>query len=354
MKIQKKPDYLIFADSAKKGESAEFPDISRGWGVTIEQTASKPPLEWMNGAFNRIDKNMLYLLQQGVPEWSEEVIYPINAIIKYNGVLYTAIVENDNAKPSTNTTKWKKTQAEIPNASTTQNGIVKLSSATDSTSETESATPFAVKLVNDLANIAQSNANNAHDRITELSSYAVSVNGKADDAHNRINDTISKFSHDSEQSVVFSPNRQFQLVVRNDGLIGVYSEKTNNIEWSFYGNDLNNGSIDISKIRNLQTGVCNLFQQGWNDISGFVKLPSGVVIQWGKIDFAGSWGINGGVGTFYTTFPHACFMIVCSDRDGGAHPGGASPISNSQFKYWGKSNEFTYKDTTLGYIAIGV
>ena len=149
MKIQKQPDYLIFADSAKNGECANFPDVSRGWGVTIDQTASKPPLEWMNGAFNRVDKNMLYLLQQGVPEWCEYVKYPVDAIIKYNGVLYTAIVENDNAQPSTNTTKWKKTIAEVPNASTTQKGVVKLNSAVNSTSETEAATPLAVKKVYD-------------------------------------------------------------------------------------------------------------------------------------------------------------------------------------------------------------
>lgn len=161
MKIQKKPDYLIFADSAKKGENAEFPDISRGWGITIEQTASKPPMEWMNGAFNRVDKNILYLLQQGVPEWNDKVTYPINAIIKYNGVLYTAIVENDNAVPSTSTTKWKKTQAELPIASTTQKGIAQLSSATDSVSEIEAATPLAVKLVHDLAGQAKWDADNA-------------------------------------------------------------------------------------------------------------------------------------------------------------------------------------------------
>lgn len=161
MKIQEKPDYLIFADSAKNGECANFPDVSRGWGVTIDQTASKPPLEWMNGAFNRIDKNALYLLQQGVPEWSEKVIYPANAIIKYNGVLYTAVVENDNTKPSTNTTKWKKTIAEVPTASTEQKGAVKLSSATNSTSETEAATPKAVKSAYDTALSAQQTANTA-------------------------------------------------------------------------------------------------------------------------------------------------------------------------------------------------
>ncbi|WP_296209027.1 tail fiber protein [Gilliamella sp.] len=154
MNIQEKPDYLIFADSAKKGEVSEFPDVSRGWGVTIDQTGSKPPLEWMNGAFNRVDKNILYLLQQGVPEWCKSVKYPANAIIKYNGVLYTAIAENDNSNPATNTTKWKKTQAEIVNASTSQSGVVKLSSNANSTSETEAATPKAVKSAYDLASNA--------------------------------------------------------------------------------------------------------------------------------------------------------------------------------------------------------
>ena len=162
MKIQEKPDYLIFAESAKKGEVSDFPDVSRGWGVTIEQTGSKPPMEWMNGAFNRVDKNMLYLLQQGVPEWSESVKYPTNAIIKYNGVLYTAIIENDNAKPSTNTTKWKKTQAEIPIASLDQKGLVKLNSEINSESETDAATPRAVKKTYDLATIANTTATTAN------------------------------------------------------------------------------------------------------------------------------------------------------------------------------------------------
>ena len=116
MKIQEKPDYLIFADSAKKGEVNDFPDVSRGWGITIEQTGSKPPMEWMNGAFNRIDKNMLYLLQQGISEWSESVIYPVNAIIKHKGVLYIALAENDNVDPSKNKSKWRQLQADDFNA----------------------------------------------------------------------------------------------------------------------------------------------------------------------------------------------------------------------------------------------
>ena len=190
MKIQEKPDYLIFADSAKKGENAEFPDVGRGWGITIDQTASKPPMEWMNGAFNRIDKNMLYLLQQGVPEWSEKVTYPVNAIIKYNGVLYTAIVENENSIPTTSTTKWKKTQAEIPIANTHQKGIVQLNSSTNSTSEADAATPFAVKKTYDfaadvksVADTAISKSNNAQHTADIAHNIASAAVKKGDEFH---------------------------------------------------------------------------------------------------------------------------------------------------------------------------
>ena len=43
-----------------------------------------------------------------MPEWNDKVTYPVNAVIKYNGILYIATNENNNAKPSTTTTKWKK------------------------------------------------------------------------------------------------------------------------------------------------------------------------------------------------------------------------------------------------------
>ncbi|MDF7667462.1 phage tail protein [Orbaceae bacterium ESL0727] len=154
MIIQKKPDYLLFASDAKNGELVNFPDVKRGWGVTIDQTASKPPMEWMNGAFNRIDANTLYLLQQGVPEWDALVLYPTNAIIKYNAVLYIAKIQNNNVTP-TDTTKWTKF---IQDASTSQAGIVKLSSATDSESETIAASSKAVKIAYDLANVAKKTA----------------------------------------------------------------------------------------------------------------------------------------------------------------------------------------------------
>lgn len=251
MNIQEKPDYLIFAESAKKGEVSDFPDVGRGWGVTIEQTGSKPPLEWMNGAFNRVDKNMLYLLQQGVPEWSESVKYPANAIIKYNGVLYTAIVENDNSNPATSTTKWKKTQAEVSKASTTQSGIVKLNSSTNSTSETEAATPLAVKKVNDLAT----------------------------ENHNKLSNIIDKFQPLDFESVIFSPNKEYHATVRNDGVFGFFDKKSTNqnLSWAVdKSGGLVHGYVNVDKIRGLEDFINNF-------------IPVGIPMPWPTVTPPAGW-----------------------------------------------------------------
>ncbi|WP_294616053.1 tail fiber protein [uncultured Gilliamella sp.] len=278
MIIQKKPDYLIFADSAKKGENIEFPDVSRGWGVTVDQTASKPPMEWMNGAFNRIDKNMLYLLQQGVPEWSEQVTYPANAIIKYNGILYTAIVENDNARPSTNTTKWKKTQEEIPNASITTKGLVKLNSETNSDSETEAATPKAVKTVFDLTN-------------------------------NRINDITDKFQSDGFESRVYSHDKRFYLIVRDDGLVGMYNRVQERLPWGFTDNGvLVEGYVPANRILDLDK-----FVRG--------SIPVGIPLPWPQSTPPAGWFECNG----------ASFDVNCFPELAKAYPWGSLPDLRGEF-----------------------
>lgn len=151
MKIQSKPDYLIFADDAKTGELDSFPNILRGWGITIDQTQSKPPMEWMNGAFNRVDKNMLYLLQQGVPEWNKDALYPAGAIIKVEGSLYKAKTQNINQSPMQSLNEW---DLLIKDATTSNKGVVQLSSAVNSVEENQAATSKAVKTAYDLANNA--------------------------------------------------------------------------------------------------------------------------------------------------------------------------------------------------------
>lgn len=140
MEIVKQPDLQVFASEAKSGEVLKFPDILRGWGVTLEQTQGKPPLEWMNDAFKRIDVNNLYHLQQGIPEWNKAIRYPVNAIVKYADKIYLCLVENENNEPHLNSEKWT---LYVKKATTAQQGIVQLTNTID-TSQDKAITPFAV------------------------------------------------------------------------------------------------------------------------------------------------------------------------------------------------------------------
>lgn len=141
MEIVKKPDVRVFASNAKTGEILAFPDVLRGWGVTLDQTQSKPPLEWMNDAFNRIDLNNLYLLQQGIPEWDAATRYPVNSIIKHVDKIYLCTAENENNEPSSVSDKWS---LYVRNASEKDSGILKLATQLEvdaGTNDTNAITP---------------------------------------------------------------------------------------------------------------------------------------------------------------------------------------------------------------------
>lgn len=104
--IYKIPDKKIFAGSAKSGELVEFPDIERGWGVT-ENTGFVPPMEYFNGAFNRVDNALMYLLQNGVSSWDKDLEYPIGALVQLEGEIYLCKQQHTNQNPQQHADYWK-------------------------------------------------------------------------------------------------------------------------------------------------------------------------------------------------------------------------------------------------------
>src|SRR5699024_5984889 len=108
-----------------------------------------------------IDKHMLYLIEQGIAEWDSAVTYSKSSLTKYNGVIYISKSENVDKLPPNNISIWGKL-IDIPTGTTTQKGLVQLSSSTSSTSELTAATSLAVKNVMDKANSAFSSATNAN------------------------------------------------------------------------------------------------------------------------------------------------------------------------------------------------
>lgn len=107
MSVIEKPDLNIFAQDAKIGEIETFPDILRGWGVALERTAGKPPLEWFNAAGKRVDEWLMYLTQRGLAEWDETLDYPKDALVQYASIYYVALKVTKGEKPTTSQTAWQ-------------------------------------------------------------------------------------------------------------------------------------------------------------------------------------------------------------------------------------------------------
>lgn len=108
MSVMNKPDYKIFAQDAKSGEYVAFPDILRGWGITLEQYNGFPPMELFNSAAKRIDEWLMYLTQRGLPEWDAEVDYPKDAMIQHAGVYYVSLKVTKGEQPNNSQASWKK------------------------------------------------------------------------------------------------------------------------------------------------------------------------------------------------------------------------------------------------------
>ncbi|WP_445496694.1 phage tail protein [Photorhabdus sp. SF281] len=107
MSIINKPDYKVFAQDAKSGEIETFPDVLRGWGVTLDRTAGKPPLEWFNSAGKRVDEWLMYLSQRGLAEWDTTVDYPQYAAVQHSMKFYVALKQNISQQPDRSQNNWQ-------------------------------------------------------------------------------------------------------------------------------------------------------------------------------------------------------------------------------------------------------
>ena len=126
-------------------------------------------------------------------------------------------------------------------ASLTKTGIVKLSSAIDSNSETDAATALAVKIVNE-------KTDNAHYRISQVHDFSIDVN-------NRVNAISDTFLCEKTESRVRSPDRQFHISIRNDGAVAMYSYMKNDFSWSINRDGWFDGFVDVARIGRLEPFV---------------------------------------------------------------------------------------------------
>ena len=126
-------------------------------------------------------------------------------------------------------------------ASTTTVGRVKLNSAVDSESETDAATPLAVKIAYDLASVALRTAGDV---------YSI-----ANNANDLVNAIADRFQSHEFESRMLSHDKNSHLVVRDDGVVGLYSRLKNDFSWLINQDGWISGFIDSSRVGGLDQFV---------------------------------------------------------------------------------------------------
>ncbi|AXG47910.1 phage tail protein [Photorhabdus laumondii] len=228
MSIVNKPDYKVFAQDAKSGEIETFPDVLRGWGVTLDRTAGKPPLEWFNAIGKRVDEWLMYLSQRGLAEWDSTVDYPQYAAVQHSGKFYVALKQNISQQPDRSQNNW------------------------------QSMADFlgAPKLVLDALNTKQDKGDYATNAqlntvSSELNKSINAANTSATNANNNANTRLSKSQNGAD-----IPNKS--EFIKNLGLVETVN-KANNAVSSISGGTIKAGlnvqsvlSVGISQNKNLR------------------------------------------------------------------------------------------------------
>ena len=181
-----------------------------------------------------------------------------------------------------------KNQIKINDASLITKGVVKLSSATNSSSETEASTPLAVKKVND-------NITNAHARIN--------------DTNSSISNITDRLRYTNSSSQLWTANTRYVFAVRDDAAAGVFDTVDEKFIWCFNSTGLCAGSVDTSFIRGLDKFVRDR------------TPPVGVPMPWPQVNPpAGYFECNG------STFDKSKFPKLAV-----AYPAGKLPDLRGEF-----------------------
>ena len=175
-----------------------------------------------------------------------------------------------------------------PNATTKSKGFVQLNSATNSTIESQAATPKAVHDTFEYVRFTDQKAQSAYDH--------------ASAAHNRIDPIVDKFQPYAFETRTYSQNKQFYHLVRDDGLVGMYSLVKKDFSWQIHRDGWIAGYIRAERVfgldefvkeRLLPVGIpqpwpSDHLPAGWFECNGspfdvnrFPKLAS--VYPWGTL-----------------------------------------------------------------------
>lgn len=111
-----RPDYgIVWAAEGEKVAPLEAKFLT-GWAQEMM------PFQWENFLQNRQDVAITYLLQKGIPEWSNTQEYiALKSVVMHNGVVYSALTTHIGSEPAQGNTRWKRVSTLSDN-----NGVVQL------------------------------------------------------------------------------------------------------------------------------------------------------------------------------------------------------------------------------------
>lgn len=390
MAIYNKPDENVFASSARQGEVSNFPDIGRGWGISFDQTGGIPPMEWFNFLFKRTDEKFGYLFQRGLSEWSATQSYPEGALVQYKNLTYKAKRANTNKKPDeaqfSDWQRWGFTQSELGVATLTGSGVTQLLTSINSNDETKSATPKSVKMAYDKGVEAKSAADTAQRTANDGVSKANAAQTSANNANNNANGRVSKSGDTINGDLSIkrgdysgvslynnsgkyiriegspdSSNNVLNLVYRNSNNvnISVASIPTGDGVVAFRGwvEDRMTPWEKVSNKPAYATRWPNATEQGYSHLinqSGWARLPSGLIIQWGKTPVIHDENTTNIV--FPIAFPNKVLNIQLTENqmrttESNATHLAALNVTNTKFTF--KMNSTLPIDTSADWFAIG-
>ena len=394
MAIYNKPDESVFASNARRGEVSNFPDIGRGWGISFDQTGGIPPMEWFNFLFKRTDEKFGYLFQRGLSEWSATQSYPDGALVQYKNLTYKAKRANTNKKPdeaqSSDWQRWGFTQSELGIATLTGSGITQLLTSINSNDETKSATPKSVKMAYDKGVEAKKAADAAQRTANDGVSKANAAQRSADNANTNANGRVSKSgdvidgdlkingqngawsriqfgSKNSTWDLEFHPdanslnNRRFNVRHVSDSSVYLaFPHISDNGETVAYRSWVEDRTTPWGKIDGkpeFATRWPSAAEQGYShslNSSGWTKLPSGLILQWGKTPVIHDESTTNIV--FPIVFPNKVLSVQLTEnqmRTTANHATHLAALNVSNTKFTFKMNSTLPIDTSADWFAIG-
>lgn len=303
-----------------------------GWPI-----GQKPPRQYMNWVLNYCFEGIRYLCQSGVVDWDVAETYPVGSVARGpDGILYRSIAANNvGHTPSSSPTQWGSPWVVTPANGSNDNSVA--TTAWAKTNLLAAGAPFSA---------LSGSINNGQVPLSAVTQWqgSLAINfsqlvGVASGA--QIPQTaVTQYQADLTilWAQISGTKNADQLLGLVPGPAGSYSGGTlarydsTGVLYSHYLNQdsannenptinqvlVTNGTDNFLRKSSMAALFAALVTSQSKNTNGFVKLPGGIILQWGQVSYPGSGGASA---TFPTPFATGCFNAQVSPQVGGNCPG---------------------------------